>query len=79
MPESLGGMKMAINKEKNQSVMITMDKDLLKAVDSLIDTFNTKFNAKMSKSKLIEQAIVLYIDYLRGNINVKIQNNKKGD
>ncbi len=70
---------MAINKEKNQSVMITMDKDLLKAVDSLIDTFNTKFNAKMSKSKLIEQAIVLYIDYLRGNINVKIQNNKKGD
>lgn len=59
--------------------MITMDKDLLKAVDSLIDTFNTKFNAKMSKSKLIEQAIVLYIDYLRGNINVKIQNNKKGD
>ena len=70
---------MAINKEKNQSVMITMDKDLLKAVDSLIDTFNTKFNAKMSKSKLIEQAIVLYIDYLRGNINVKIQNNQKGD
>ena len=70
---------MAINKEKNQSVMITMDRDLLKAVDSLIDTFNTKFNAKMSKSKLIEQAIVLYIDYLRGNINVKIQNNKKGD
>ena len=70
---------MAINKEKNQSVMITMDKDLLKAVDSLIDTFNTKFNAKMSKSKLIEQAIVLYIDYLRGNINVKIQNNKKGE
>ena len=70
---------MAINKEKNQSVMITMDKDLLKAVDSLIDTFNTKFNAKMSKSKLIEQAIVLYIDYLRGNINVNIQNNKKGD
>ena len=70
---------MAINKEKNQSVMITMDKDLLKAVDSLIDTFNTKFNAKMSKSKLIEQAIVLYIDYLRGNINVRIQNNKKGD
>lgn len=59
--------------------MITMDKDLLKAVDSLIDTFNTKFNAKMSKSKLIEQAIVLYIDYLRGNINVRIQNNKKGD
>lgn len=70
---------MAINKEKNQSVMITMDKDLLKAVDSLIDTFNTKFNAKMSKSKLIEQAIVLYIDYLRGNINVKIQNNMKGE
>lgn len=70
---------MAINKEKNQSVMITMDKDLLKAVDSLIDTFNTKFNAKMSKSKLIEQAIVLYIDYLRGNINVRIQNNKKGE
>ena len=56
-----------------------MDKDLLKAVDSLIDTFNTKFNAKMSKSKLIEQAIVLYIDYLRGNINVKIQNNMKGE
>lgn len=70
---------MAINKEKNQSVMITMDKDLLKAVDSLIDTFNTKFNAKMSKSKLIEQAIVLYIDYLRGNINVRIQNNMKGE
>ena len=70
---------MAINKEKNQSVMITMDKDLLEALENLIDGLNKNFNAKTSKSKFIEQAILLYIDYLRGNINVKIQNNKKGE
>lgn len=70
---------MAINKEKNAPVQITMDKNLLEALESLIETLNNSFNAKLNKSKFIEDAIIFYIDYLRGNISVKIQNNKKGD
>lgn len=70
---------MAINKDKNVSVMITMDKELHEGLESLIDTLNTSVNAKLTKSKFIEQAIIVYIDYLRGNINIKVNELKKGD
>ena len=70
---------MAINKDKNVSVMITMDKELHEGLESLIDTLNNSVNAKLTKSKFIEQAIIVYIDYLRGNINIKVNELKKGN
>lgn len=54
---------MAINKEKNVSIQITLSKEDAEKLDNLVDAFN-KNNIKATKSSVIVHAVNEYIKTL---------------
>ena len=58
-----------INKEKNEAIQITLPKELLKAIDDFINMIKENFNVKgVNRSKVIQDSIILYFDFVAGKI-----------
>ena len=58
-----------INKEKNEAIQITLPKELLKAIDDFIYVIKEYFNVKgVNRSKVIQDSIILYFDFVAGKI-----------
>ena len=58
-----------INKEKNEAIQITLPKELLKAIDDFINMIKENFNVKgVNRSKVIQDSIILYFDFVAGRI-----------
>lgn len=69
---------MAINKDKNVSILITMDKKLAEALETFIDSMNENLNADLTKSKILSSALILYLQYMHDEVLVKVKENKGG-
>ena len=62
-----------INKDKNVTLQITMDKKLAEALDTFIDSMNSNLNAQLSRSKILSAGLILYLDYMKGQLDIKIK------
>lgn len=67
-----------INKEKNESIQITLPKELLKAIDDFIGVLKERLNVKgINRSKVIQDSIILYFDFVASRIKEGYEDKKE--
>ena len=65
-----------IDQEKNKTIMITLPKELVKSMDDFIAMGKDTLGMRgFTKSNLIRDAVILYFDFIAGNI--KFANKKE--
>lgn len=58
-----------INKETNGLIQITLPKELINAIDEYISMLKDRLNVKgINRSKVIQDSIILYFDFVAGRI-----------
>lgn len=63
--------------DNNMRLTITLDKRLLEALDTFIDSMNENLNTNLTRSSVLASGLILYLDYMAQNIEIKLKEKKE--
>ena len=63
--------------DNNMRLTITLDKRLLEALDTFIDSMNENLNTNLTRSSVLASGLILYLDYMAQNIDIKLKEKKE--
>ena len=63
--------------DNNMRLTITLDKRLLEALDTFIDSMNENLNTNLTRSSVLANGLILYLDYMAQNIDIKLKEKKE--